>query len=424
MSSNFPRSSTAPCKKDEENLTDQTTYPSSSLKSIQNMLKTSTEIGNLSLFDLRRPYVPRSLSCGYPLHQFSDSVPWSITNPITNQNLHGTRRSHISTGSGFSSHFSQTSSNGLVPSGLSIQQQSCRPRKGNHPDRRRFRPNPTTPHELYSHRSVNTLRSCRDVHSTYSSSPSTYGHHKRRQNRPVPSFSLSETMLPGYDHLSTNSRIRKFGPYSSPGSFRRVRQSMTPVDSGRNESLSSILRLPSPLLTYSENLQRGDCQSRSTTPRSFTLHKFSTVPPTKDISTQKTNTPASGPHTPRYYDYSESFDDGDGVPIAPETGVHMGKENIFKKLDQPLKRAKLAQTPYGVRPGSTFRPTELPTLHNRTPSEYSKHGFKGVVPKRISSLAAVEYIVHPDRNVREVRFCSRLYKARIIVYSELTITGP
>ena len=91
-------------------------------------------------------------------------------------------------------------------------------------------------------------------------------------------------------------------------------------------------------------------------------------------------------------DYSESFMEedcfspGSDHDIVPPLTMD---QTILEGMATPPQRD--AQTPFGTREGSAFSPSELPTKHSRRLSEkskHSKHSFNGVIPKRVSSLAA------------------------------------
>ncbi|KAJ9614103.1 hypothetical protein H2200_002239 [Cladophialophora chaetospira] len=96
---------------------------------------------------------------------------------------------------------------------------------------------------------------------------------------------------------------------------------------------------------------------------------------------------------PQYYDYSESFLEEDCFSPPDDTSAANLPFNMDQTImeDEALPERRHAQSPFGTMPGSSFRPLELPTSHNRRSSEQSKvssHSFTGVIPPRKSSLAA------------------------------------
>jgi hypothetical protein len=179
-----------------------------------------------------------------------------------------------------------------------------------------------------------------------------------------------------------------------------------------NNSVPSFRRLPSPAVS-SRNMHatRGYPPYRTTTPMSQSLQSVRGGPWNDSVTSLRSmaQSPAesTGPH---YYDYSESFLEGDNHDqpgdrdgwYTPTNGDHPALHSV------PERRQ--AQSPFGTMPGSFLRPAELPTRHHgdeaherthrhqhsRRPSEQSKqsnHSFVGVIPSRVSSLAATKSYV-------------------------------
>ncbi|KAL2416756.1 hypothetical protein ABEF95_001433 [Exophiala dermatitidis] len=94
--------------------------------------------------------------------------------------------------------------------------------------------------------------------------------------------------------------------------------------------------------------------------------------------------------TPHYYDYSESFWEGDDIRQPAELSAVslVINEDVTAPENEGIPDRRQAQSPFGIMQGSTFQPAELPTRHNRRSSEQSKYSYAGVIPRRVSSLAA------------------------------------
>ncbi|EXJ90901.1 hypothetical protein A1O1_04007 [Capronia coronata CBS 617.96] len=94
--------------------------------------------------------------------------------------------------------------------------------------------------------------------------------------------------------------------------------------------------------------------------------------------------------TPHYYDYSELFWDEESLqhPVGPPPAELPVNQDQPTSGNQPSPDRRHAQSPFGIMQGSRFQPAELPTTHNRRSSEQSKYSYGGVIPRRISSLAA------------------------------------
>ena len=131
--------------------------------------------------------------------------------------------------------------------------------------------------------------------------------------------------------------------------------------------------------------------NRTATPLSASLHNTRSMWNRSAASVTalpRSPTDSAGPH---YYDYSESFLEEEcfqpGCQDESDIQLSHMMDHAVHESQTDIERRQ-AQSPFGTLPGSTFKPAELPTNHNRRASEQSKHSFSGVIPRRVSSLAA------------------------------------
>ncbi|KAK4935576.1 hypothetical protein LTR10_023401 [Elasticomyces elasticus] len=159
-----------------------------------------------------------------------------------------------------------------------------------------------------------------------------------------------------------------------------------------NNSYSSFGRLPSPAVSSMNvpSIANGHPLQRTITPMSLqSLRRYNNSAASL-AGLPKSPTESSAP---RYYDYSESFIEEDCFsPLADDQEANMPFTMNQKIMGDQLRPDRhQATSPFGTMPGSAYRPSELPTMHNRRASEVSKmskYSYTGVIPPRKSSLAA------------------------------------
>ncbi|RMD44004.1 hypothetical protein DV735_g1106, partial [Chaetothyriales sp. CBS 134920] len=178
-----------------------------------------------------------------------------------------------------------------------------------------------------------------------------------------------------------------------------------------NTSYGSLKRFPS-LGPYMINSHSG-VPFRAITPMSASFQGARSIRSGTGVSMADLPKSATGSTVPAYYDYSESFFEEDS--FSPDCGHAADFQSpsmdrmTFEPRPSPPERE--AQTPFGTCEGSVFRPLELPTTHNRRPSEqstYSKQSsqtFNPVIPKRVSSLVAPKLC--KSDSVQSGRRCSK-----------------
>lgn len=368
---------------------------STSLRSsaLQGMLRTTTEIGDSGPFAVKPSRIPRSGSRLQSTRQRSGSFDTSLASQLRHRRSPRSRRSHQHRGP----------RPALSTSGLSGHETVRTHASSFYPGLRSKRAGPRYRSQalaglagsadgfpgLYAHRSLITLRSHRDYHSLHSASPSVRFGTGRPHRAASPAF--------------TDAQFHRHGPrhgYPRVGSTVTVASSPVlyngPAGLGGyrpdfNTSHSSFAHLPSPVRS-SLNLasMNGHPANRTTTPLSASLHNSRAMWNHSAASLgalPKSPTDSVGPH---YYDYSESFLEEECFPPGgqDESSIqHSYMDQAVHEIQADLERRQ-AQSPFGTLPGSTFKPAELPTQHNRRASEQSKHSFSGVIPRRVSSLAA------------------------------------
>ncbi|KAJ9657703.1 hypothetical protein H2198_004118 [Neophaeococcomyces mojaviensis] len=339
--------------------------------SVQGMLKSTTELGDVGMFAQRPPRVPRSNTQSSVRIQSRSSTTATHShryhqNDIGPSISHG-RRLHRSSAGGLGR-------NDTVRSSVSSYQYQSRPRRL-HP-----RPGPyivqqqpqlqSSNRALHGHRSLTSLRSYNATSNHASLSPTSYRTRRTYHLGRAPSPAISNV----YEyHNSWRPEPKQRGSVgtaaSSPTSLVSAGRSIQDHRSEYNASVRSFRPLPSPAVGVRSHKQRGyQMFARSITPASsLPLNaRFAST-------TSLTSGPASPTDSivPFYYDYSESFHGADVLaqsdqdhPTIPE-----GQEEAHQT--QCASLVPVAQSPFGTMPGSGFSPVELPTKHNRRVSEAS-----------------------------------------------------
>ena len=347
---------------------------------VQSMLRTATETGDIGQFSLRPSRLPRSRSrvpttrprSGSTGSAFPPTLPrdrsrWPRTKART---ANGPRQMPSS---------STLSRQDTIHSSLTSYRKNPRAR----PPNVRHYPfgnvgmasPPVGPHGFYSHRSLVTLRSQGGFCSTISNSPVRHAGRLPRSYHRGTSPAYSDALSHGYKLQPNYHRSASVGTAASSPVPIFSRPPGMPVYSPYvNSSVASSVRLPSPAVQPPyHGFPRSPLFSRTHTPIS--------------LSTRGLQRSPTGTTIPQYYDYSESFLEGDCLP----SDVHASATSQLFNMDRtilesnPTSIPRRAQTPFGTMPGSTFHPAELPTRHNRTVSEQSKHNSTADVPNRKSS---------------------------------------
>ncbi|ETI19418.1 hypothetical protein G647_09252 [Cladophialophora carrionii CBS 160.54] len=240
-----------------------------------------------------------------------------------------------------------------------------------------------------------TLRSQRTFLGLHSGSPML-----RPGHRPLPGHRASSPAFSdaypyrggprhGYPRVGSVDTVA-----SSPALTYHRRPGLPGYRPELNNSFSSSIRLPSPAVSFVNGLPgNGYPTQRTTTPMSTSLQSLRPAWNHSAASFRGLTKSPTESTAPPYYDYSESFLEEDCFsspddPSAANLPFNMD-QTIMEDDDIPERRQ--AQSPFGTMPGSAFRPLELPTSHNRRPSENSKHSkysYTGVIPPRQSSLGA------------------------------------
>lgn len=374
------------------------TTASTSLRSsaVQSMLKTTTELGDSGPFAVRPSRIPRSASRIQTTRRRSGSFDTSIASHTRHQRSPKRRRSHRYDGprpapssSALSGRETIQSAHTSLHSGM--RSKRAGPRHRSHA--RQGLANPGVgPHTLHTHRSLITLRSQRDFQSLHSNSPMIYPAHGRRPIYRASSPAFSDAYAYRYGPRPGHPRMGSVGTIaSSPVSMYPPRPGLPGYRPELNNSISSFTRLPSPAMSgMNVPVVNGYPGHRTTTPMSNSLHSIRPAWNHSAASVRGLPKSATESPAPQYYDYSESFVEEDcfSPPLNPAAATlpFTIDQTILENL--AVSERRHAQSPFGTLPGSTFKPAELPTRHNRRPSEQSKHSYSGVIPPRKSSLAA------------------------------------
>lgn len=369
------------------------TTSSTSLRSsaVQSMLRNTTELGDTGLFAVRPPRIPRSGSRMQSSRRRFGSFDASY-GPQLRQKSSPRRRSHRHHGPRTVHSSSALSGRETVNSGHTSLHSGVRSRRAGHGNR----PHGFTghgsglpPHALHTHRSMVTLRSQRTFQSLHSGSPMYPPSHGRLPGQRASSPAFTEAYRyrggprHGYPRVGSVDTVA-----SSPVMAHQVRSYLPGYRSELNNSSSSV-RLPSPAVSFIHG-PHGYPLQREGTPMSVSLHSLRPGWNHSAASFRglaKSPTESTAPH---YYDYSESFLEEDCFSPPDDPSAANMPFNMDQTImeNQMIPERRHAQSPFGTLPGSTFHPLELPTSHNRRPSDQSKHSYTGVIPPRKSSLAA------------------------------------
>ena len=362
-------------------------------RGIQSMLRTTTETGDIGQFSVKPSRLPRTasrLAMARPRSSSFDASLAGLRHPHNTPYQGRARRQ----GPRQMRYFTNLPRPDTVRSNLTSYTQNPRSRL------RGSRPYPhgveglASPsigsRSLYSHRSQMTLRSQRDYRSMHSNSPGGFTGYMVRTGQRAPSPAFSD--LPGYGPRFRTPYSRAGSVASSPSSVYPSQRRYLGHHPDMNNSYTSFARLPSPAIPLSyAGTARSRPPSRTTTPGSLREYRAASNLSLASIMRGLPNSP-TGSSVPAYYDYSESFGKEDCFSREGDQPIVLMPFGIDQTIHEhgPPPTHSRAQTPFGIRPGSKYNPSELPTGHNRTPSEVSKSTSPvispALVPKRTSSL--------------------------------------
>ena len=394
-------SRTRTSRSQSKGLSSTRTTTSLAADAVQSMLRTTTETGDIGQFSFRPSRLLRSGSRIPAGNRRSGCFDSPLTPAFRYQRPRPAHaRSHGSYGPRQMLSLPGFSRQDIVRSSLTSYTNNPRPRMRTAlPYRAGSQgiPSPASgPHGFYSHRSLVTLRSQRDISSIASTSP--YARRMGRMPARIPSPAWSEAHAYGQRAGFQYGRAASVGTAaSSPVAFRRP-SGMSGCYSEVNGSVNSFVRLPSPAVhPGSFPSGRSPFGSRTNTPVSMPLGQHNGIGGVVGGSTFGLARSPTGSTIPHYYDYSESFveencfsEDRD----APNTSLPFNMDQtIMENEAVPIFRR--AQTPFGILPGSAFRPAELPGKLDEIPTEPAKQSptlqtpLKAVtdIPSRRSSLA-------------------------------------
>lgn len=317
---------------------------------VSSMLRTSTETGDVGQFSIGPSRLPR-LGSRLPPRRRSGSV----NAPGTSFTLYAARRTPQNDPRRLprpGPPFPALSRQDTVRSNLTSYHSDPRRRVASRvPHGSGRRTTPATASGLYSHPSFISLRgppSYRPVSPAFSEGQSMFMYNRR------PSFHRAASAVTA---ASSPAPIfhREYPYYQREG----------------NHSGSSSVRLPSPAIPGAyAGVGRSPYPSRRATPVSASLHNSARRPNASVESFHSMPRSATGSTTPMYYDYTEAF-----AEVYSQFPEHDAPISPFFSADhaipeqEPARPPRQAQTPFGMVQGSVFKPSEMPTPHNRTQSE-------------------------------------------------------
>ena len=364
ISGNVPRRPSSLCKGHHHEATTVLSAPSNA---IQSMLKTTTELGDLGQFGTGSSRLSRSGSRVQNTRLRSGSYDPSFASALRHNRTPHEHRSERHHGPRHALSTSTLSARYTSRSNLGSYAPSYRPRR-----QRQQLPPSNSPHpSIYTHRSLVTLRSQQDVHSVQSDSP---GRMRRPPFRaPSPAYTDNRSLHTPYQGFfrapstgtvaSSPAQTFRHGPYmrdvnGSYGSLNRYPPA--PYNSGRSAGMPSFAP-----------------PSRYQTPDYVPRNGLTPIPGSMAPSAGIPQSP-TGSTAPPYYDYTESFTEETRLSPDGTDGNQRPPLNMDQTIweDMPMVPRRDAQTPFGMREGSKFYPSELPTKHNRRPSEQSRKSWK------------------------------------------------
>jgi hypothetical protein len=390
-------------------------------RAVQSMLKTSTELGDLGQFAIKPSRLPRSGSRLQSTRPRSGSFDTSFVSALRHERSSQARRHgrhdhhrhhHGPRPTGSSSGFSARN---ISQSNLSSYTNVSRRRRyppGPHPYPLQGLTSPGPSHRgLHHHRSLITLRSHASLAPPSPMMPGgPMGRPPYRASSPAYSDmrSMSHTPRPGFMRAPSVGTLG-----SSPGSLFPRHRGPPGYRPDFNASYTSLGRMPSPAISFhGPNPYPHHGPIRTPTPSSAFVHPQHPMLSHNSLAALPRS--PTGSTIPQYYDYSESFVEEscfspDAAPDPNQPPLTMD-HTILNGVNSPPREA---QTPFGTRAGSAFLPVELPTSHNRRPSEQSKPSFNGVIPKRYSSLGAPALQKSSPEMVRQLVNCDPMLMSTV-----------
>ena len=311
---------------------------------VLSMLRTTTELGDLGQFSSGPSRLPRSASRVQTTRARSGSFDTSFASALRHQRSPYARPPGRNRGPRPVHSTSTLSARHTSHSNLSSYAPSTRSRRhppGRHPYPLQGLASPSP--SLYTHRSLVTLRSNRDVYSIRSDSPGGPPARMRMRPPPVSSPSFTEnrslhTPQPGFMRAPSTGTVA-----SSPASMYRRHGPFLGYRHNMNGSYTSLQRLPSP--GYPPNPHHflpGTIQTPTPWQQPFGVSSGST------ISLRGIPQSPTGSTTPAYYDYSESF--AEENCFSPE-GDHHHEETLppaGAAVEGAQTPGRHAQTPFGT----------------------------------------------------------------------------
>lgn len=361
-----------------------------SANSVQRMLKTTTELGDIGPFSARpSPQLPVSQS--QIIRRRSSSLGSSFN---------GTHR----LGAGAHRQQSRPSKHRLSRKDTTISNTTSY-RSGHHaPGQRQPLPHGArqygpryvhASHGLYNRRSSTTLRSHDGISGLRVEAPyaQAFGGFAERANSPA------YNEMQGLDQRPFYNRTASFASSPSSNYFWPHSRRTSGYNPEYNQSVSSFTRSPSPAFFPGWPCVRSSpYPSRTVTPVSLRLPSPTTVPLSRQDGPNRLPRSPTGMSSPMYYDYSESFGD-DGTTTSRQDSTIFSlpfnlEETIHEHEPSPVIRQ--AQTPFGIVQGSVFVPSELPTEANRRDSGNSSGSQVEQLPSPTASLCPLTVATVPE----------------------------
>ena len=359
-----------------------------SASSIQRMLKTTTELGDISVFSARPSQL--SVSQSQIIRRRSSSLGSSFNS---------TRYQ----GAGAHRQLSHPSKHRLSRKDTTISNTTSygsghRPRGLRQPPphvARQYGPRyALASHGLYNRRSSTTLRSHDGITGLRKQSSYALGPGEGAGRADSLAYNEMHGLHPRPFYYDTSS----FASSPSSNYFWPNYRRASVYNPEYNRSVSSFARSPSPaFLPGCSSVRSSPYPSRTVTPVSLRLPSPPTVPLSRQDGPNRLPRSPTGLSSPTYYDYSESFEDAGNTTSRQDSTIFSLPFNLEATIHEhePAPVIRQAQTPFGIVQGSVFVPSELPTEANRCDHEEGSGAPAQQLQSRTASLEPLTVVGVP-----------------------------
>lgn len=337
-----------------------------SANSVQRMLKTTTELGDIGVFS-PRPFPQLPVSQSQIVRRRSSSLGSSF-NGAHHLGAGAHRQQTRPSKHRLSRKDTTISNTTSYRSGHRARGQRQPPPHGARQYGPRYVP---ASHVLYNRRSSTTLRSHDGISGLRVQSPHAYTVGELAQRADSPAYNEMQEL----QRRPLYNRTASFASSPSSNYFWPTSRRASGYNPEYNQSVSSFTRSPSPAFFPGwPSVRSSPYPSRTVTPVSLRLPSPTTVPLSRQDGPYRLPRSPTGLSSPMYYDYSESFGDDGTTTSRQDSTIFSLPFNLEETIHEhePAPVIRQAQTPFGIVQGSVFVPSELPTEASRRDSSGSQ----------------------------------------------------